>query len=205
MAIRTEKILKDTIVGLVYPAVLGNMLYLLIAAVVNNFVGLATGTPNEVSWLWSLKLCLLAITIAFYCCDYLYIVFTNDFHVSFFWSDLAFVTVLYVTVFAGIEFGTETPVRTRLILLGYLVFMGLYLRWDRFERRRCPEEERDLYDRIIRWEMWAIAGLLIGVGLTTVWRVIYVDFLVLFFLIGAITIPFWRYTLEKRQFVRENG
>lgn len=204
----TEKILKDLMLGFIYPAVLGTVLYLVLAVVA---YAAATITDAMLAWelreldlLLILKVTLLLVTLAFYLCDYLYLTFTNTFERHFFWYDCVFLFTLFVTV---TMIRTDTDDRrlpqSGLIAACYLVFMFLYRRWDELEWKRCPAgDEQDLFKDVLTWERHsavalAAAGLLAVSRPSSIWSTV-----VLLLIVSYITLHFQRLVRRKRSFYR---
>jgi hypothetical protein len=163
-----RSILKSLMLGLIYPAVLGSIFYTFIGETGKQLPALFNSeTRDEVL---VVKFLLLVITLIFYLFDYLYIIFTKDFHPLFFIFDLIFVGFLYRTVVLigiGESMQTQAP-NLQGITICYLIFMGLYLIWDLIERfgkskgiLRCVEKEKGLYNLIILWEVISIILLLV--------------------------------------------
>jgi len=156
--------LKQFMLGLIYPAVLGSVLY--------AFLGTAVGTLLSSILGWSavapspLKLTLLAVTVAFYCCDYLYIMFTSEFRQLFFWLDLILLLGLYVT-FWVIDIGTPTLPHLNMIIVAasYAIFMLVYLFWDISERLiTSVTAEQRFYNKVIFWELVSLGVLSVWLG-----------------------------------------
>ncbi len=210
---KPSDVLKNLMLGLIYPAVLGSIIYLALAEVAEQVValwGVFSGQPYEVSLVVSLKFFLLGVTLTFYCCDYLYLLFTNDFNLGFFFLDIVFIIVLYATVLAiGLDAGEEPP-KVLLILGFYTVFILLYLVWDLFEKTRCTADETGFYNSVIKWELWSL--LVLG-SLGTVkfilgdhWTHLYLatvgEVAIVVAALAGITYFFARHTWRKRLFVK---
>jgi len=135
--------------GLIYPAVLGTILYQLL----ETFAHLLRGQYplNAIIWI---KCALLIISIAFYVFDYLYIVFTKRYYWWFFLCDMVFLLTLYITVIAiDVDNPTSLP-HNKVILLCYFIFLLFYLAWDGFEFLTLPRgNERDFYRSVVSWEL----------------------------------------------------
>jgi hypothetical protein len=166
---KNEKIQKDLMLGLIYPAVLGGILYLCLDQFAVQFSilwnkGFSYSLQHYeavVGW----KFFLLVVTVAFYIFDYLYITFTNEYRWWFFYLDLFFVVVLYFTIFCIDIAHTNTTPNYKVILFYYLSFMFLYWTWDSAERKivekeKGPkDEEYRLYSYIVLWEKISIAAI----------------------------------------------
>ena len=165
---RRGKVLKDLMLGLIYPAVLGTVMYSTLQVLVDPLtVKFSPGSCLVVAdSVLGLKLCFLLIAVAFYCFDYMYIMFTREFDWPFFLCDLAFLVILYITI-SAIGIGKEYLPQTQWILGCYAAFMILYLVWDSYESWRCRREgasakEKRFYLGVIIWEMISLVVLIIG-------------------------------------------
>ena len=148
---------KQLMLGLVYPAVLGTVLYTVLGAALDPFLSVLLGHSRTVGAPW-VKWVLLLTTVAFYCCDYLYIMFTRQFSVAFFLCDLVLLAGLYITVLT-IDITTAVFPHRNLVLVAacYLGFMVLYLMWDLFERFNTGDRaEQRFYNKVIYWESSSI-------------------------------------------------
>ena len=79
---------KQVMLGLIYPAVLGTILYAVLGSALAPVLSILLGRSSGVIAVPWLKGILLLTTVAFYCCDYLYIMFTREFRPMFFLFDL---------------------------------------------------------------------------------------------------------------------
>ena len=97
---------------------------------------------------------LLALTIAFYVFDYLYILFTKRYYWWFFLCDIVFLLTLYVTVIAiDVDNPSRLP-HNKVILCCYFIFLLVYLVWDGYESLTLPAgEEREFYRSVVFWEL----------------------------------------------------
>jgi len=135
--------------GLIYPAVLGTILYQLL----QTFAHLLRG-QYPLNTIISIKCALLVISIAFYVFDYLYIVFTKRYYWWFFLCDIVFLLTLYVTVIAiDVDNPSSLP-HNKVILLCFFIFLLFYLAWDWSEYLTLPPgNERDFYRSVVSWEL----------------------------------------------------
>ena len=127
-------------VNLLYPAVLGSVLY--------NSLEFSIQTALGTARVWSqgavqadpdtlLKIGLITVTMLFFCCDYLYLFLTEEFLLRFFLFDVVFLLALYATVLAmHVGKGDSRTPQGFKISVCYLIFMVLYFVWDAGERRR---------------------------------------------------------------------
>lgn len=195
-------ILKDLMLGLIYPAVLGTVMYGGLQATIEPILVILTGgasTAHQDPHLY-IKAALLAVTITFYLADYLYIVFTKTFGWLFFVFDVGFLITLYVTVSViGLTVGSTRPPHYPTILGCFFVFMVLYFVWDTIEWWRSFEtKEREWYPRMLIWELASMAGL---------WSAWYWGIprkeagLIIVLVLILITSAFWVLTLQKGRFI----
>src|SRR3982074_3645020 len=91
----SRPIRQDLMLGLIYPAVLGTILFQLL----ETFAHLFRGQYPLSAIVW-IKCVLLIISIGFYVSDYLYIVFSKRYYWVFFSFDVVFLITLYTTVIA---------------------------------------------------------------------------------------------------------
>jgi len=152
--------------GLIYPAVLGTILYQLfftIAHVLREQYPL-----SAIVWI---KWTLVVISIGFYVCDYLYIVFTKRYYWWSFLCDIVFLLAFYATVISIDVDNPRSLPHNKVILFCYFIFLLVYLVWDGYEFLSLPRgKERDFYRSVVSWELpWL---LIIGVFeiLALVWN-----------------------------------
>jgi hypothetical protein len=90
---------------LIYPAVLGTILYQLFLTIAH--VLREQYPPTAIL---GIKWTLVLILIGFYVCDYLYIVFTKRYYWWSFLCDIVFLVALYVTIIAiDVDNPTRAP------------------------------------------------------------------------------------------------
>jgi hypothetical protein len=135
--------------NLIYPAMLGTILYQLFFTIAHV---LREQYPfTAILWI---KWTLVVISIGFYFSDYLYIVFTKRYYWWSFLCDLVFLLALYANVLA---IDVDNPIRPpnhRVILLCYLIFLLVYLVWDGYEYLTLPRgKERKFYRAVVFWEL----------------------------------------------------
>jgi hypothetical protein len=163
-----DKLRQDLMLGLIYPAVLGSIFYTILGELGHQIRSIFSGGAYNVSLIVTVKFTLSWIALAFYFCDYLYIAFTNEYHKRFFRYDILFVFTMY-GAFAAAALGENGRLPAAKVLLGlYALFIAFYFDWDRFELRRAKtKEEIDFYRKILRWEGYSFA--LIMVCLFSIW------------------------------------
>ena len=123
--------------GLIYPAVLGTILYQLFFTI--GHVLREQYPATAILWI---KWTLVVISIGFYVCDYLYIIFTKRYYWWSFLCDIVFLLAFYASVIA---IDVDNPVRPpnhKVILLCYLISLLVYLVWDGYEFRTLPRGKR---------------------------------------------------------------
>lgn len=124
---QTEKnIAKHLIVGLIYPAVLGTLIYSLFDNIITSIIqqeakGFLADAPKNLVF----KSLLVLGTIGFYCCDFIYTIFTKDFKTRYFYFDLLILIGLSVT-FKAININNNLPPNLNVILLSFMSFMFFY-------------------------------------------------------------------------------
>ena len=135
--------------NLIYPAVLGTILYQLFFTLGH----LLRGQYPATAVLW-IKWALVVISIGFYVCDYLYIIFTKRYYWWSFLCDIVFLLAFYAAVIA---IDVDNPIRPpnhKVILLCYLIFLLVYLVWDGYEFLTLPGgKERRFYRAVVFWEL----------------------------------------------------
>ncbi len=140
---------QELMLGLIYPAVLGTILYQL-------FFTLAHVLRDQIplSAILLIKSALVVISIGFYVCDYLYIVFTKRYYVWAFLCDIVFLLALYATVIAIDVDNPRSLPHNKVILLCYFTSLLVYLAWDGYEfLALAPGKERDFYRSVVSWEL----------------------------------------------------
>jgi hypothetical protein len=139
---------QELMLGLIYPAVLGTILYQLFFTLAHM---LRDQDPINETLL--IKFALVIVSIGFYVCDYLYIVFTKRYYWWSFLCDVVFLLALYATVIAIDVDNPRSLPHNKVILLCYLIFLLIYLVWDGYEFLTLPAgEERNFYRSVVHWE-----------------------------------------------------
>jgi hypothetical protein len=140
---------QELMLGLVYPAVLGTILYQLfftIAHVLREQYPL-----SAIIWI---KWTLVVISVGFYVCDYLYIVLTKRYYWWSFLCDVVFLLALYATIIAIDVDNPRNLPHNKVVLLCYFIFLLVYLLWDSYEFLTLPEgHERKFYRSVVSWEL----------------------------------------------------
>jgi len=152
--------------GLIYPAVLGTILYQLLFTIAHV---LREQYPlTAIVWI---KWTLVVISIGFYVCDYLYIVFTKRYYWWAFVCDVVFLLALYATVIAiDVDNHRDLP-HNKVILLCYFIFLLVYLVWDGYEFLTLPRgKERNFYRSVVSWELPWLFGLGVFEITALVWQ-----------------------------------
>ena len=140
---------QGLMLGLIYPAVLGTILYQLLFTIAH--VLREQYTLSAIVWI---KWTLVAISIGFYVCDYLYIVFTKRYYCWSFLCDVVFLLALYATVIAIDVDNPRSLPHNKIILLCYFIFLLVYLLWDGYEFLTLPRgHEQNFYRSIVSWEL----------------------------------------------------
>ncbi|MBK7392132.1 MAG: hypothetical protein IPI64_02385 [Chloracidobacterium sp.] len=159
-----KQIFKHLIVGLIYPAVLGALIYFFIefwgGFIESGHLPLMFNAPvDEII----LKACLLIMILLFYCCDFLYTTYSKKFRFLYFWFDLAIMVGLIATFKAAKYDSSELPEMATILKL-FLGFIILYLFWDGFELMQSENDEiaseKRLYKQMVGWEVGCIVVFL---------------------------------------------
>src|SRR5712664_1135024 len=140
---------QELMLGLIYPAVLGTILYQLVFTIAHV---LREQYPlSAIVWI---KWTLVVISIGFYVSDYLYIVFTKRYYWWAFVCDVVFFLALDATGIAiDVDNHRNLP-HNKVILLCYFIFLLVYLVWDGYEfLTLAPGKERYFYRSVVCWEV----------------------------------------------------
>jgi len=220
------KVLKNLMLELLYPAVLGTVLFfaLDVTGTLISTMAVWDSTAAPFDSLVLLKCLLLYVTVVFYGCDYVYIMLTREFRIKFFWYDCAFLVGLYITL-VNLRIRekelTELPAAW-FVAAVYLFFFALYWRWDwlerdnlktKFKEQGLTENERailtdeiDFYsDKVLRWEKRSLA-LLLPMTIVIWWLrdSAWASILLLAVLV-VLTRSFYRVVRLKRRFAYEKS
>lgn len=163
---RHRQSVKDAMLSLVYPAVLGSVFFVVfqmlatpIAFALGRMMNSSVAADAVSSTFQPLKIGLLAATVLFYHCDYFYIKYTNSFSIVFCLADVVFLFVLSITLIAINPLSPEPPATT-LIASCYLLFFVIYFGWDWYEREHTSNDhEKRYYLRVFAWEIASAAAL----------------------------------------------
>ncbi len=162
------KLLQKLMLELFYPAVLGALLYELLNFSKDLLIGKQAFEGPTI-----IKLILFLISIAFYICDYIYIICTKVYSWLFFLADVLFLLLLYATIkLLNLEPETEKFLpHNKLILLCYLFFLIAYFRWDKSERNKSvPMSKSEKYfSSVVTWEKGSSIAILIFLILALIW------------------------------------
>ncbi len=193
---KNQKILKDFMLGLIYPAVLGSILYFTLEAIAAQ-----VSSPSPLTFTISVKFLLLFITAIFYVCDYLYITFTKEYRWWFFFCDLGFLITLYLTLmWIDLRSGDIQP-KNRAILICYAMFLCLYWLWDWYEEKDSTRaEEKKHFGRVMRWEKISLMGIVAACISVSFWPNLYFKNTITLLVLAVITVFFVKYTYEKKEF-----
>ena len=152
--------------GLIYPAVLGTILYQLFFTI--GHVLREQYPATAILWI---KWTLVVISIGFYVCDYLYIIFTKRYYWWSFLCDIVFLLAFYASVIA---IDVDNPVRPpnhKVILFCYFIFLLVYLIWDGYEFLTLPQgRERDFYRAVVFWELPWLFVIAVFEIIALVWK-----------------------------------
>jgi hypothetical protein len=148
---------QELMLALIYPAVLGTILYELFDTLAQMIKG-----QYPLNLIVCIKCSLLIISIGFYVADYLYIVFSKRYYWWAFLCDTVFLLALYAIVIATDVDNPYNLPHNKIILLCAFMFLLVYLMWDGYEFLTLPRgHERNFYRSVVYWELpWL---LVIGV------------------------------------------
>jgi len=188
---------QELMLGLIYPAVLGTILYELLATFAHL---LRQQYPLNI--IVFIKCALLLISIGFYVFDYLYIVFAKRYYWLSFLCDIVFLLTLYSTVIAIDVDNPNSLPHNKVILLCYFIFLLCYLIWDGYEFLTLPAgKERNFYRSVVSWEVpWL---LVIGVFeiISLSWTNHLVISIVTIIVLSLLTVWFGILVVRMRRFV----
>ena len=182
--------------GLIYPAVLGTILYQL-------FFTLAHVLREQIplSAILLIKSALVIISIGFYVCDYLYIVFTKRYYTWAFLCDIVFLLALYATVIAIDVDNPRNLPHNRVILFCYFIFLLVYLIWDGYEFRTLPRgRERNFYRSVMFWELLGLFVIGVFEIIAFVWKNHFMISIVTIIILSIVTIWFGFLVSRMRKF-----
>ena len=162
---KTEKnIAKHLIVGLIYPAVLGTIIYLLLETFGKYILkGESIEFLKSSNYIILLKAVLLIATMTFYACDFLYTTYTNKFRTLYFLFDLIILGGLYATFIAS-NYDSDAMPQIDKILAYFISFMVLYLLWDGYElifENKSNKLENMFYKKMVVWEICSLIVFII--------------------------------------------
>jgi hypothetical protein len=152
-------LLKESMLGLFYPAILGAIAYYALDAMFGSLRPFVLErrfpTIAEFDPIGAYRALLYVLTFTFYCCDYFYLRFTNTYRKLFFAFDVVFIVGLYETA-TLIEARDASGIPdVAAILFWFVAFMLLYLVWDLIEWReavRTKAPEQTIYTWVLGWE-----------------------------------------------------
>jgi hypothetical protein len=194
--VKSAELLKKLMLELFYPAVLGALLYELL-----NFGKDLVTMKQSFEWPTIVKLSLFLISIAFYICDYIYIICTKVYRGLFFLADIVFLLTLYATVkLLNLEPEVETHLpHNKLILLCYLIFLLAYLWWDSSElKRSSPGKVENYFSSVVRWEIRSSLAIIVLLIIAKLWwsNHFWISITTILFLL-VITAWFWKLILRR--------
>lgn len=142
--------LKSLMQGFFYPAILGNMVYSLLAVS-------ASGQLNDAGSEIFVKFLMLIYITIFYLFDFIYLFLTRPFRSYMFLMDIIFIVFLYLT-YSSLHLPTSQLTKplnldwTRVHCF-FIAFLLLYLIWDHIEKAKSKDpNERSMYYWILGWE-----------------------------------------------------
>ena len=156
-----EEVLKQIMLELLYPAVLGAVLFeaLKLAKYAYNYIRMVNIGSGGATDMLILKCILVALTVFFYGCDYAYIILTRHFQVWFFWLDCGFLIGLYIT-FVKIHADAveiHEPPEILPMTVFFVFFAIAYFLWDLSESRTPLNKDEVLfYCDVLIWELLSL-------------------------------------------------
>lgn len=160
------KTFKYLMIGLIYPAVFGAIIYSFVDFIAGQSFN--WGTPiYEDSKISMCKYILTFSLFLFYICDFLYSSYTKDFRFLYFLYEIIILCGLYVS-FKGINYDSSKDPSIEWILNSFTIFMILYLFWDANELRQAAKEvegnkesllKRNFYKAMVIWESVILVSL----------------------------------------------
>jgi hypothetical protein len=160
-----SNIAKHLIVGLIYPAVLGTIIYQLLETFGNHFIKGDSIKILEGTWdIVLLKVVLLITILTFYSCDFLYTTYTSKFRTFYFCLDLIILIGLFTT-FKSSNYDIAQMPQMDKILFCFALFMALYFWWDFSELfhkdNEGKTEELKFYKKMVWWEIISFVAFVI--------------------------------------------
>jgi hypothetical protein len=185
-------------IGLIYPAVLGSIMYSFLGIILEAlFRGASTGFLQQSSFEIVIKSLLLLTTLAFYGCDYCYTCWVAVYKKQFFILDLLVLASLYISILA-INLNSTIQPTLELISVCYAFVLFFYFLWDFSEPSR---EQHRRYFRLMR--IWEISGIVLMILFLPAQRLVLsttdLQNTVLCILLLVITIWFWWLLYMKRR------
>lgn len=188
---------QELMLGLIYPAVLGTILYQLLFTIAH-----VLREQYPLSAIVRIKWTLVVISIGFYVCDYLYIVFTKRYYWWSFLCDVVFLLALYATVIAIDVDNPHTLPHNKVILFCYFIFLLVYLIWDGYEFLTLPRgRERDFYRAVVFWELPWLFVIAVFEIIALVWNNHFMISILTIIILSIVTIWFGFLVSRMRKFI----
>jgi hypothetical protein len=182
--------------GLIYPAVLGTILYQLFFT-----IGHVLRQQYPTTEILSIKWALVVISIGFYVCDYLYIILAKRYYWWSFLCDILFLLAFYATIIAIDVDNPVRPPNNKVILLCYLIFLLVYLVWDGYEFLTLPRgKERDFYRAVVFWELPGLFVVSVVEIIALVWSNHLITSIVTIIILLVVTVWFAFLVCRMRKF-----
>jgi hypothetical protein len=188
---------QELMLELIYPAVLGTILYQLVFTIAHV---LREQYPlSSIVWI---KWALVVISIGFYVCDYLYIVFTKRYYWWAFLCDIVYLLALYATVIAIDVDNPRNLPHNKVILLCYSIFLIVYLVWDGYELISLPRgNEKDFYRSVVSWELAGLFAIACLEIISLLWNNQFMISILTIVLLSIVTIWFGFLVNRMRKFL----
>lgn len=155
-------VVRNLMVGLIYPAILGTGLYSFLDTVLRAVLG---GIEQEVLGQQgifgvSVKVLLFLITLFFYCCDYVYTCWVENYRVHYFLLDLIVISTLCLTM-TSVNLSSPTPPSLRTIAVCYSIIMVCYFLVDLIDL--LPKRYNRYFKLISTWELVGVIVMVLFV------------------------------------------
>jgi hypothetical protein len=156
-------VVRNLMVGLIYPAILGTGLYSFLDTLLRAVLGGAEQQVLQQQGLVgvSIKVLLFLITLFFYCCDYVYTCWVENYRVHYFLLDLIVIFTLCLTM-TSVNLSSPNSPSLRTIAVCYSIIMICYFFVDLIDLR---PKRYNRYFRLI--STWEIVGVIVMVLFVT--------------------------------------
>jgi len=198
--------LKNLMLLLIYPTVLGANIYDVFNLLIKAFMGKEIGGFLADGDAWNIisKLLLVVGLLAFYCFDFLYSYFTKEFRVLYFIFDIIILVGLTIS-FKSINTDNVNVPDYHTIVCSFMIFMIFYFYWDYNEMvdksSGITEEEKRFYKKMVTWERAAFIFFGVIYVLQAFYLANFLTPILSIIVILAITIWFSFLIREKKSYI----